>query len=37
MPILQPQQETKQALRLEEKLNGNKYREEIKDILNVSV
>ena len=33
MPILQPQQEAKQALRLEEKLNGNKYREEIKDIF----
>ena len=31
MPILQPQQEAKQALRLEEKLNGNKYREEIKE------
>ena len=33
MPILQPQQEAKQALRLEEKLNGNKYREEIMDIF----
>ena len=33
MPILQPQQEAKQALRLEEKLNDNKYREEIKDIF----
>ena len=33
MPILQPQQEAKQASRLEEKLNGNKYREEIKDIF----
>ena len=32
MPILQPQQEAKQALRLEEKLNDNKYREEIMDI-----
>ena len=33
MPILQPQQEAKQALRLEEKLNDNKYREEIMDIF----
>ena len=33
MLILQPQQEAKQALRLEEKLNDNKYREEIMDIF----
>ena len=33
MPILQPQQEAKQALRLEGKLNDNKYREEIMDIF----
>lgn len=33
MPILQPQQETKQKKRLEEKLADNKYREEIYDVF----
>lgn len=33
MPILQPQQETKQKVRLEAKLEGNKYKEEIYDIF----
>lgn len=33
MPILQPQQERKQKARLEEKLEGNKYKEEIYDIF----
>lgn len=33
MPILQPQQETKQQKRLEEKLVGNKYKEEICDVF----
>ena len=33
MPILQPQQETKQKVRLEAKLEGNKYNEEIYDIF----
>ena len=33
MPILQPQQETKQQVRLEAKLEGNKYKEEIYDIF----
>lgn len=33
MPILQPQQEKKQKIRLEEKLTGNKYREEIYDVF----
>lgn len=33
MPILQPQQERKQKARLEEKLEGNKYKEEILDIF----
>ena len=31
MPILQPQQETKQKVRLEAKLEGNKYKEEINE------
>ena len=33
MPILQPQQEAKQAARLKEKLGDNKYREEIYDVF----
>ena len=33
MPILQPAQEEKQEKRLEEKLQGNKYQEEIHDVL----
>lgn len=33
MPILQPQQEAKQKDRLEEKLAGNKYKEEIYDVF----
>lgn len=33
MPILQPQQEAKQKMRLEEKLTGNKYKEEIYDVF----
>ena len=33
MPILQPQQESKQAARLKEKLGDNKYREEIYDVF----
>lgn len=33
MPILQPAQETKQQKRLEEKLKGNKYQEEIQDVF----
>lgn len=33
MPILQPQQEKKQKLRLEEKLEDNKYKEEIYDVF----
>lgn len=32
MPILQPQQEAKQKRRMEEKLAGNKYRDEIYDV-----
>ena len=33
MPILQPQQEAKQKMRLEEKLADNKYKEEIYDVF----
>lgn len=33
IPVLQPAQEEKQKKRLEEKLNGNKYREEIRDVF----
>lgn len=33
MPILQPAQEEKQEKRLEEKLQGNKYQEEIHDVF----
>lgn len=33
MPILQPAQERKQKARLEEKLQGNKYKEEIFDVF----
>lgn len=33
MPILQPQQEAKQAARLKEKLDDNKYQEEIYDVF----
>lgn len=33
IPILQPQQEAKQAARLKEKLGDNKYREEIYDVF----
>ena len=33
MPILQPQQEAKQKMRLEEKLEDNKYKEEIYDVF----
>lgn len=33
MPILKPQQEEKQKLRLEEKLTGNRYKEEIFDVF----
>lgn len=33
MPILQPQQESKQKARLEEKLSDNRYREEIYDVF----
>ena len=33
MPILQPQQEERQKARLEEKLDGNKYKEEIYDVF----
>ena len=33
MPILQPQQEAKQAARLKEELGDNKYREEIYDVF----
>ena len=33
MPILQPQQEAKQKMRLEEKLEDNKYKEEIHDVF----
>lgn len=33
MPILQPKQEEKQKARLKEKLNDNKYREEIYDVF----
>lgn len=33
MPILQPQQEEKQKKRLKEKLDNNKYREEIYDVF----
>ncbi len=33
MPILQPAQEEKQQKRLDEKLEGNKYQEEIRDVF----
>ena len=33
MPILQPKQEKKQKMRLAEKLEGNKYKEEIYDVF----
>lgn len=33
MPILQPQQEKKQKMRLKEKLDDNKYRDEIYDVF----
>ena len=33
MPILQPRQEEKQKKRIEEKLKGNKYKEEIQDVF----
>ena len=33
MPILQPAQEEKQKRRLDEKLAGNKYQEEIEDVF----
>lgn len=33
MPILQPAQEAKQQRRLDEKLQGNKYQEEIQDVF----
>ena len=33
MPILQPQQEEKQKARLKEKLDDNKYKEEIYDVF----
>ena len=33
MPILQPAQEEKQKKKLEEKLKGNKYHEEIQDVF----
>lgn len=33
MPILQPAQEAKQQKRLDEKLEGNKYQEEIQDVF----
>lgn len=33
MPILQPAQEAKQQHRLEEKLKGNRYQEEIQDVF----
>lgn len=33
MPILQPRQEEKQQRRLEEKLDGNRYKEEIRDVF----
>lgn len=33
MPILQPRQEEKQKRRLEEKLEGNKYKKEIEDVF----